>query len=96
MASHLVIMMGSMQRVKKPVAFRFLRTEVELASVFADIAAQAEDGEKKLRNAQKARRAYETLVHFTGHLRLTGDERREMQEKISKLRRQLISLGEEL
>jgi len=72
----------------------FLRTEFETTSVFAKIAADAADPDKRLRNIQNARKGYDTLVHFVQTLHLSSGERREMQTKISELRRKLISLGE--
>ena len=70
----------------------FLRTEAETAMVFARIASEARDPQKRLRNVRNARTGYKTLLHFMKTVALTADERAEMQLKISGLRQQLINL----
>ena len=76
------------------VGMNFLRTEVETALLFASLAFQARDSEKRRRNLQNARKGYDTLRQLVRKLVLTPDERTEMRLKISEVRRQLITLGE--
>jgi hypothetical protein len=79
---------------RNPVSIDFLRIEVETVSVFARIASQAEDEEKRLRNIRNARKGYDTLVYFMSQLLLTPEERDRFSQEILELRRQLIGLGE--
>jgi len=79
---------------RNPVSIDFLRTEVKTVSVFAGIASQAEDEEKRLRNVRNARKGYDTLVYFMGQLVLTPEERDQIGQDVLELRRQLIGLGE--
>jgi len=72
----------------------FLRTEVEMAFVFARVARDAQDSEKRFRNVRNARRAYNTLLHFMHRLAVAPDVLGEMYLRISELRRQLTNLGE--
>jgi len=83
-----------MQPITSQVGIEFLRTEVETAFVFARVASDAQDSEKRLRNVRNARRAYDTLLHFMQRLVLTPDARDEIHLRIWDLRRQLINLGE--
>ena len=85
-----------MELTTRQVGIEFLRTEVEMALVFARIASDAQDPEKRLRNVQNARTGHDALLHFMQILALTADERVEMQMEISELRQQLINLGENL
>jgi hypothetical protein len=87
---------GRMDSTRNPVSIEFLRTEVEATSVFAKIARDTTDREKKLRNVKNARTGYDTLLHFLKQLRLTPNERDEIRNKVSDLRRQLVNLGERL
>ena len=83
-----------MQPVTSQAGIEFLRTEVETAFVFARVASDAQDSEKRLRNVRNARRAYNTLLHFVQRLVLTPGARGEIHLRICELRRQLINLGE--
>jgi hypothetical protein len=80
----------------RQVGMEFLRTEVETALLFARIASDAQDPEKRLRSVQNARTGHDALLHFMQILALTADERAEMQLEIGELRQQLINLGENL
>ena len=77
-------------KTRNLIGIEFLRTEVETASVFAKIASDATDEEKKLRNRHNAIRAYETLVHFVNQFALTIDEEDEIRGKLMELRRKLV------
>ena len=85
-----------MAATRNPVSIEFLRTEVETSFVFARIAADATDEEKKRRNLRNARTGYDTLMHFLSELVLTNDERDEIRMKVLELQRQLVVLGETL
>jgi hypothetical protein len=79
---------------RNPVSINFLRIEVRTASVFAGIASQANDEQKRLRNIRNARKGYDTLLYFMGQLALTPEERDQLSQEILELRGQLIRLGE--
>jgi len=83
-----------MQPSSRDVGIEFLRTEVEATTVFARIASDAQDPEKRQRNVQNARKGFDTLLHFMQTLALGADEQDEMYLKISELRQKLINLGE--
>ena len=80
--------------VSNPFSMGFLRAEAETSFVFAKIAADAKDEEKKRRNMGNARTGYEAILYFMSQLALTTDERDEMRIKVEELRRQLEFLGE--
>lgn len=79
---------------RNPVGIDFLRTESETAFLFARIASDANDEEKKRRNVRNARTAYDTLLHFVNQLALTEDEQDEIRVNLTELHRQLLVLGE--
>ena len=79
-----------MQPSSSQAGIEFLRTEIETTSVFARIAADAEDPEKRLRDLANARKGYDTLLHFMQTLPLSAEQRDEMSlphEQIDKLRK---------
>jgi hypothetical protein len=84
-----------MERGRNPVSIDFLRTEVGTAFLFARIASEAKDKEKRLRNVRHARTGYDTLVYFLSQLPLTIGEHEEIRNEVLELRRQLSNLGEE-
>ena len=83
-----------MVATRNSAGIEFLRTEAETALVFAKIASDAKDVEKRRRNVAHARKGYETLLYFGSQLVLTADERDEMREKLADLYLRLIHLGE--
>jgi len=85
--------MGS-AKTRNLIGIEFLRTEAETGRVFANIASDTTDKEKKFRNRQNALRAYETLLHFVNQFALTADEQDEMRKNLVELRRRLVDLGE--
>jgi hypothetical protein len=85
-----------MVQTRNPIGVEFLRTEVKTAFVFAKIAADAKDKEKRRRNVYHARKGYETLLYFCSQLLLSADEQDEMRKNLEELHRQLVVLGESL
>lgn len=72
-----------------------LKTDLETALTFVRIAREAgEDAEKKRRNQANARKAYDSVLHYEKRLDLSADERRELAEKLKRLKSALIDLGE--
>lgn len=75
--------------------FEFLINDLALGMTMAHIAAEAgSDSEKKTRNQENARRAYDTVSRLAAKSALTEDERTELNRKLGKLRSALESLGE--
>lgn len=72
----------------------FLRAEIGLALVFAKIASDTDNEEKRARNLSNARNGYDTLVYFSKQLALTREEHDEIMGAILELRRVLAGLGE--
>ena len=75
--------------------FEFLVSDVELAMTLVRIAAQSnKDAEKKARNQQNARHAYDTVVRLSTSIALTDNERAELNEKLHQLKSALEEIGE--
>jgi len=87
---------GTMVPTRNAIGIEFLRTEVETALVFARIASNNHNKEKKRRNVRNARRAYQTLLYFLSQFVFTDQQQHAMREKLTELHRQLVVLGESL
>jgi hypothetical protein len=73
----------------------FLKTDLDTALTFADIASQAgENLEKKQRNQSNAREAYDTVLRLLKHATLNADEEREIHDRLGRLKLALQELGE--
>jgi len=65
--------------------FQFIVTELDLAITFCEIAITAADDEKAVRNAQNAKRAYNSATHFLWDASLTVDMGREIEQRMTLL-----------
>ena len=75
--------------------FAFLMTDLDLAMTMAQIAAQAaQDQQKRLRNRENARRAYDAVVQLSHKAILNESEREQLNEKLGRLKSELETLGE--
>jgi hypothetical protein len=75
--------------------FAFLMTDIALAMTMMHIASHADvDSKKKMRNQKNARRAYDAVSNLSGKVKLTEDERLELDEKLTELKSALQELGE--
>lgn len=74
----------------------FLKLDLQTALTFTGLASNAEDRVKRERNQRAARKAYETIVHLIDRVTLTEDQARFFEENLSRLKRELIDLGEVL
>jgi phosphoenolpyruvate carboxylase len=75
--------------------FSFLSSDAELALTLARIAQDADtDSEKRARNRNNARRAYDTITSLMSRVTLTGEEEQELTGKLSQLKSELRLLGE--
>jgi hypothetical protein len=75
--------------------FTFFLSDIALAMTMAHIAADAgDDSQKKIRNQENARRAYDTVLRLSNKTCLTDNERDELNGKLGELRSALEKLGE--
>ena len=72
----------------------FLRADVETALTFAEIALGTEDAEKRQRNKQHAKDAYDTILRFQERVTYTPAENAYMTERMERLKKDLEQLGE--
>lgn len=75
--------------------FSFLVTDLDLAITMAHIASQSgQDPEKRNRNRDNARRAFDSVSRLTQKAVLDEGEREQVNEKLAKLKSALKQLGE--
>ena len=72
----------------------FLKADLEIALTFSRIALEAEDPQKKSRNRQLARRAYDSIVRLRPRVALESEDIRILESDLQELRNNLVSLGE--
>jgi hypothetical protein len=83
-----------LDRLEK-TAFEFLLTDLNLAMTMARIASDSlDDPEKKTRNLENARKAYDAVLHLSSKSKLSESERGEVNGKLGNLRSSLEALGE--
>ena len=68
---------------------RFLRTEVELGLEFSEFALRTTDSITVSRNQANAQKAYAELLRFLPKMDLTGDEKRDIDRKMTRLKSNL-------
>jgi len=74
---------------------QFLHSELETGMTFASVALDSQTEEKRLRNRQNARKAYDTAKHFLEeHAARSTVAQPDLLEGIIKLRSLLVQLGE--
>ena len=75
--------------------FTFFITDIELAMTLVRIAADSEKNpEKKARNQENARRAYDTILRLSASAVLSDEQRAEVDEKLGQLKSSLQGIGE--
>ena len=73
----------------------FLKLDLEIGFTFANVALRAvNNSEKRQRNREMSRKAYDTVSKMARRLDLSGAVRGEVNEKLARLRSQLEQLGE--
>ena len=72
----------------------FLRSELLTGLTLAKIALDANREDRRNRNLLKSRKAYDALVRFMPRVRLTPEERHEIESKMEHLKSELAKLGE--
>ncbi len=86
----------SLEDVRKQ-RVRFLRTELKLGMTFAGIAHQSDTrADKKQRNQENARKAYDTVMRNIGDTTLTREEGEDLDLRLAELKTSLLALGEAL
>jgi hypothetical protein len=74
----------------------FVMTELHTSITFATVALEADNLEKKERNAKNARTGFDTALHFSHTAELDRSKGSEYQEKLEVLKGLLRQLGEEV
>jgi hypothetical protein len=75
----------------------FLRTELQLGHTFAHIAMQkGSSPQKKRRNIENARKAYDAVIAHLESTSMTAEEAQELGGMISTLKKDLVTLGEQV
>jgi hypothetical protein len=72
----------------------FLRIDAETALTFSQIALEADNPEKRNRNHQNARKAYDTIMRLRQKVVFTPAQEESMNQKMEQLKRDLTRLGE--
>jgi hypothetical protein len=72
----------------------FIRTDLDVALTFAQIARQTGESEKTIRNQRNARKAYDAVLHYMGTASLTRFDQENLTRKLALLKSALLSLGE--
>jgi len=99
-SSHSVVQSSELHREWKRAGIAFLKTELETALVFAEIALQsASDSQKRSRNRANARKGYDTFLHLRQYWSAAEPLAScipEMEQKLRRLQSALRALGETL
>ena len=74
----------------------FIRAELNTGFTLSRIALDAPEGVKRERNRTKARKAYDSILHFLPTSMLSDVELAEIKESLARLQGDLQSLGEEV
>ena len=72
----------------------FVRAELEIGAVFADIALSADHEQRRTRNLKNAMKAYTIALLFAGRVALSDEHRMELADRVEALRHRLVALGE--
>jgi hypothetical protein len=72
----------------------FIRTDLDVALTFAQIAGQTGEREKSIRNQLTARKGYDAVLHYVGTASLTRFDQENLTRKLALLKSALLSLGE--
>jgi hypothetical protein len=72
----------------------FIKTDLDVALTFAQIASQTGDRDKAVRNQRNARKAYDTLVRYMDSASLDRSDLDAITRKLALLKSALLGLGE--
>ena len=73
----------------------FLKIDVATGLTFAQTALSTDDLTKKQRNRRSARKAYDTVLRMAKKVTLQEQDAKELEYGLSKLKADLIQLGEQ-
>jgi len=82
------------QKKTRNVEVSFLITELDTGLTLAAVGLGAHDAQTVARNRQKARAAYDSVLHFIDRVPLTQEESREVSAKLASLKERLELLDE--
>ena len=74
----------------------FIRTDLDVALSFAEIARQTDEPEKAIRNQRNALKGYDAGFRFMSTAKITDFERELIGVKLRRLKSALLNLGETL
>ena len=77
------------------IGFEFLRTDLDTALTFMNVADSTGDAEMQQRNHENARRAYDTVVRLKQNLSLDDTQNKELAEKLGVLKSRLQNAGQQ-
>jgi hypothetical protein len=72
----------------------FVRTDLDVALSFAEIARQTDERAKVVRNQRNARKGYDAGLQFMSTANITDFEREIIRVKLGRLKSALLNLGE--
>lgn len=75
-------------------AVRLLKADLAVAITFAHIGVQLNDPRRKAANAEKARKIYDSILHFLPRVTVSESEAQFIQEELEELKSNLVKLGE--
>lgn len=75
------------------VGVEFLRTDIEAALTFLQVAESSNSPETRTRNFGKALRGYTTVLHFLPRVIPTDEELSDMRNKLEEIKVRLLSAG---
>ena len=71
-----------------------MRVDCDIALTFVSIALEEGDPERRRRTAETARKAYDTITRMWEGIKFGEAERRELEDKLGRLKSQLERLGQ--
>ena len=74
----------------------FLKADVATALTFSEVALSTDDPDKKRRNQQSARKAYDTVLRMAKKINLREEDAKELKDALRQLQTNLVRLGETL
>ena len=74
----------------------FIRTDLDVALTFAQIASETDNSEKMIRTSRNARKGYDAGLQFMSTAKITAFEREIIGVKLKRLKSALLNLGEAL
>lgn len=88
-------LLAAQSRVNK-ASTQFLKVDLETALTFTGLALNAKDRVKRERNQRAARKAYDTILRLIDRVTLSEEEASFFEKNLSRLKRELVDLGEAL